>query len=122
VPTNQIIHATFSEPMDSTTITTTTFTLQQGATSAAGTVSYAGTTASFTPSSALAPNTTYTATITTGAKDLAGNALANNLVWTFITAPIVDTTPPTVTSTDPINGATGVPTNQSIHATFSETM
>jgi uncharacterized repeat protein (TIGR03803 family) len=122
VPTNQTIQATFSEPMDSTTITTTTFTLQQGATSVAGTVSYAGTTASFTPTSALVPNTTYTATITTGAKDLAGNALANNFVWTFITAAVVDNTPPTVTSTDPINGATGVPTNQSIHATFSELM
>jgi uncharacterized repeat protein (TIGR03803 family) len=122
VPTNQTIHATFSESMDSATITTTTFTLQQGAMPVAGDVSYLGTTASFTPTGALTPNTTYTATITTGAKDLAGNALANNLVWTFITAAVVDNTPPTVTSTDPINGATGVPTNQTIHATFSELM
>jgi hypothetical protein len=42
--------------------------------------------ATFAPGSALAPNTLYTATITTGATDLAGNALANNFVWSFTTA------------------------------------
>ena len=40
----------------------------------------------FSPTSALALNTLYTATVTTGAKDVAGNALANNYVWTFTTA------------------------------------
>src|SRR5256885_11399161 len=34
----------------------------------------------------LAPNPTYTATITIGARDLAGNALAANFVWSFTTA------------------------------------
>ena len=41
--------------------------------------------ATFTPASALAASTTFTATITTGAKDLAGNALASDFVWTFTT-------------------------------------
>jgi hypothetical protein len=40
-----------------------------------------------TPVSNLLPSTTYTATLTTGAKDLAGNALAGNVVWSFTTAP-----------------------------------
>jgi hypothetical protein len=40
-----------------------------------------------TPVSNLEPGTTYTATLTTGAKDLAGNALASNRVWSFTTAP-----------------------------------
>jgi hypothetical protein len=38
------------------------------------------------PGANLAPLTVYTATITTAAKDLAGNALAANFVWSFTTA------------------------------------
>src|SRR5207249_3317510 len=63
--------------------------------------------------------TTYTATITTGVKDLAGNAMTANYVWTFTTI-VPDTTPPTVASTNPANGATGVTVNSPITATFSE--
>src|SRR6185436_9913314 len=85
VAINQSLSATFSEAMDPATISTTTFTLNQGATPVTGTVTYVGTTATFAPASALAINTTYTATITTGVKDLAGNALANNFVWSFTT-------------------------------------
>ena len=112
VAINRKIAATFSEAMDPTTINTTTFTLQQGATPVAGTVTYAGVTATFTPSGNLAANTTYTATITTGAKDLAGNPLASNFAWSFTTAVTPDTTAPTVTLTVPANAATGVPINQ----------
>src|SRR5438094_10050402 len=43
-------------------------------------------TATFTPVSALAPIAAYTATMTTGVRDLAGNALAANFVWSFTTA------------------------------------
>jgi hypothetical protein len=48
-------------------------------------VTYAGTVATLTPASDLAANTTYTATITTGVNDLAGNALAANKTWSFST-------------------------------------
>jgi hypothetical protein len=51
-----------------------------------GIVSYAGLTASFDPASDLAVNTTYTARITTGAKDLAGNPLQNDFVWDLTTS------------------------------------
>src|SRR2546430_6429838 len=85
VAISQKIAATFSEAMDPLTITPITFTLKQGPTAVAGTVSYAGVTATFNPLSTLAPNTTYTATMTTGAKDLAGNALASNFVWSLTT-------------------------------------
>src|SRR5438067_172894 len=84
--------AAFSESMDPLTITTVTFTLKQGTTAVAGTVSYAGVTATFNPLSTLAPNTTYTATVTTGARDLAGNALVSNFVWSFTTGATPDTT------------------------------
>ena len=86
VAINQTITAAFSEAMNASTISTASFTLKQGATAVAGTVSYAGVTATFTPAGNLAPQTAYAATITTGAKDVAGNALASNKVWSFTTA------------------------------------
>ena len=125
VPTNQAITATFSEAMNPSTISATTFTLTgPGAVSVTGVVAYiaAGSVATFTPTAALAASTTYTATITTGAMDLGGTALAQNFVWTFTTAAAANTTPPTVISTIPLNGAIGVPLNQIISATFSKAM
>ncbi len=125
---NQKITATFSEVMLASTITSpaTTFTLQEheGLTlvSVAGGVTYAGTSATFAPTSNLASNTTYTATILTGVTDLAGNHLASNYVWTFKTGSALDTTPPTVVSTNPVNGATLVCINAPITATFSKPM
>src|SRR6185436_14387629 len=80
-----ILTAAFSEAMDPLTISTASFTLKQGVTPIAGTVGYAGVTATFTPASSLAPLTVYTATITTAAKDLPGNALVANFVWSFTT-------------------------------------
>ena len=85
VPLSTNLAAVFSEQMDAATISTTTFTLSQDAASASGTVSYEGITATFNPAGALAPNTLYTATITTGVEDLAGNAMVSNYEWTFTT-------------------------------------
>lgn len=85
VAVNSAIWATFSEAMNPLTINTTTFTLTQGVTPISGMVTYAGVTATFTPEGSLAPNTVYTATITTNAKDLAGHALASNYTWNFTT-------------------------------------
>jgi methionine-rich copper-binding protein CopC len=119
---NQQVTATFSEEMDSSTITSFTMSLQQGTTPVTGTVSYAAGIATFTLSSDLAPDTVYTATVSTGAKDLAGNALASNFVWTFTTGATADSTPPTVTSTNPTSNASGVAINTAIAATFSEAM
>ena len=120
VARNGSVTATFSEVMSAATLTTTTFTLSQGTTSVPGAVTYVGTTATFKPASPLAASTLYRATITTGAKDLAGNAMAANKTWTFITGTVLDTTAPTVDSTIPADGATGVALNSTINATFSE--
>jgi len=122
VAINRNIAATFGEAMDSLTISTATFTLKQGATAVTGTVSYVGVTATFTPATALMPSTLYTATITTGATDLASNALTTDFVWSFMTGASTDTTRPTVSSTIPTNTATGVPINSRLAATFSKAM
>ena len=79
------VSAIFSEEMDPETVTAANFTLYQGATQIAGEVSYAGTVATFNPTADLALGLTYTATLTTGLTDLAGNALAADKVWTFTT-------------------------------------
>ncbi|MGH9891117.1 MAG: Ig-like domain-containing protein, partial [bacterium] len=55
-------------------------------------------------------------------KDLAGNALAANVTWTFTTSAAADTTPPTVTSTTPVSDATGVSPASPVTAVFSEAM
>ena len=124
VAINKSVTATFSEAMDPLTINTSTFTVHNGSASISGTVTYAGPTfaAIFNPTSDFAPNTTYTGRITTGAKDPAGNGIAADYVWTFTTAAALDSTAPTVVSTDPANLETGVILNKSVNATFSEAM
>lgn len=123
VPANRILSAVFSEAMNVATITSATFLLTgPSLTPVSGVVSYAGFTASFEPASGLLPDTLYTATITTGAEDLAGNALAVEKKWTFTTGATPDTTAPTVLFTVPDNGETGVSINQSLTALFSEEM
>jgi len=42
-----------------------------------------GAVATFTPGASLTVNTVYTATISTGAQDLAGRAMGSNYVWSF---------------------------------------
>jgi hypothetical protein len=116
-----IVTATFSTAMNPATVDVATFTLAGPGTAAvAGVVSYSasGNTATFTPTSALALGTVYTATITTGATDAYGVALAANFVWAFTTgsSPCV---PPSVISELPVNVATGVCPASVVTATVS---
>jgi hypothetical protein len=88
VGVSRTVNATFSEQMDPASITTATFTLKQGTTPISGTVSYAGTTATFKPAADLSSNV-FTATISTGAKSSAtGMNLAANYTWTFTTGAV----------------------------------
>ncbi|TDR25380.1 Ig-like domain-containing protein [Flavobacterium cheniae] len=116
---NKIVSATFNMPMDPATINTSTFTLKQGTTTITGVVTYSGNTALFTPNANLTANTVYTATITTGAHNMAGVALASNYVWNFTTGAIVA---PRVILTDPFNTETGVLLNKVVTATFDMAM
>ena len=82
-----VISATFGEAMSAASITTSTFVLRaSNQLAVAATVSYNASTrtASLTPSQALAPSTTYTATIG-GVTDAAGNPLAADYIWSFTT-------------------------------------
>ena len=125
-PTNTIVTATFSKAMDPTALTATgTFTLAVagvGGAAVPGTVSYAGNTVTFKPSNPLAATKQYTATITTAAEDLTGNALAANFVWSFTTGAGPSTTAPTITLTNPASASSTAPLNGAVNATFSEDM
>ena len=122
VAVNSAVTVTFSEAMLPSTIGAATFTLKQGTTAVTGVVTFNGVTAVFTPAGNLAVSTEYTATITTGAKDLAGNAVASDYVWTFTTGTAIDITAPAVTGTINASGATNVAINSKIGATFGEGM
>lgn len=95
VATNTAVNATFSEAMDPLTVKTANFTLTSVGGPVAGTVSInpLNTLATFTPSANLAVNTTYTATVTTGVTDQAGNPLTVIKVWTFNTAAVATVAP-----------------------------
>ena len=124
VPLNQVVSATFNEKMNSATITKSSFILTASTTVAGittktevdGAVSYSGMTAFFTSTVLLTPNTTYTGRVKSSVRDIAGNALQTDYVWTFSTD-----VPPTV-STNPANGAVDVLLNKNVVATFSVTM
>ena len=101
IVTGTAVTASFSQPMDPASInsvpagTRLTFTLKETTgLNIPGTVSLnaANTAATFTPSaSALAPNTNYTATVSTAAKNAGGTQMASPVVWSFTTNAIAST-------------------------------
>lgn len=116
---NKTVTASFNQEMDPLSTTSSTFTIMQGITPVAGTISYSGTTVSFKPSADFSSNTVYTGTIKAGVKNLSGTTLAEDYVWNFTTGTI---SAPKVNSTDPLNQATGVALPKVINVVFSEPM
>lgn len=126
VALNAALSITFSEPLNPSTLTTTSVAVVPsggGAGAAlAGLVTYSGATAIFTPATPLPGSTRYTVAITTAVKDLAGNALASDYVWSFTTVAPPDITAPTVISTSPVNDAVNVAVTVAPTVTMSEAM
>ena len=115
VSVNTVVSARFSEPMDPATMVAATIELTPAT---AGQVSYGDSSLVFAPDQALDTNQVYVVTITTAARDTAGNALAADHVWHFAT--YRDTTPPTVVSVSPADGDSTVLPSTAIRATFTE--
>ncbi|WP_197077325.1 ice-binding family protein [Lacinutrix sp. Hel_I_90] len=122
VAINTTIIINFNKAMDASTINTTSFTVLAGTTPVVGTVTYANETAVFTPISNLEVSTLYTATMSSGAKDLVGISLAADYSFSFTTGVQIDVIAPTVVSTDPLDNAVAVALNKAIGITFDETM
>ncbi|MDE2275479.1 MAG: DUF3494 domain-containing protein [Burkholderiales bacterium] len=136
VATNTAVTVTFSKAMNPATLTSTSFTLTDTTlgTPVAGSVSYAAAarTATFKPGAGvLAANDQFTATVTTAATDLAGNALAGNTavvpnagnqVWRFGTGASADLVAPTVTAVSPADASTSACLGATVSVTFSKPM
>lgn len=79
---------TFSEPMSTASVDSSTFTVKPtGGSNIAGTItpSVGDTVFTFDPSTDLDYEQQYTVTVTTGVEDVAGNNLVTQSVWTFTT-------------------------------------
>ena len=138
VAPNTSLTVTFSEAMDTTTITTNSTgtsclgTLQLSSDSFSTCVlmytspiaSDSNKTFTLNPASNLSYETTYKVKVTTDAKDSAGNALASAYTHStgFTTSSTPDTTAPTVSSSSPADSATSVSVSSTIAVTFSEAM
>jgi methionine-rich copper-binding protein CopC len=81
-----------------------------------------GSTLTLNHTSSFKNNTTYKVFIPSGAvEDLKGNIIYSSYTFIFSTVAVVkDTTPPTITSTNPLSNATGVSLTSPITITFSE--
>jgi hypothetical protein len=131
VPANTALTAVFTEDMDPLSIDDSSFTLTCAfpCQAPAGSVSYSvGTrTAVFHPDTVLESGTTYTATITSAATDLAGNELGGNqaplpaasdYVWTFTATAASIPANVSVLSTQPLADANDVCPSATVNATF----
>lgn len=122
IPVNTGIVATFSEPIDPSTVNAATFTVFDGVANIIGNISSNENTASFIPTTDLLPSTLYTVTLSTGIEDIAGNSMVASYIWSFTTGIIPDPGLPTVIENFPLNAATNVPINTPIFARFNEEM
>ncbi|HKO47783.1 MAG TPA: ice-binding family protein [Polyangiaceae bacterium] len=86
VASQSAIRVTFSEVMDSSTLTSESFRVTSGGVAVPGQISYFQQTATFTPDAPLALNSAYQIAVSVAATDLAGNALAQAYTSSFTTS------------------------------------
>jgi hypothetical protein len=113
------ITATFSKRIDSASVTTDSFHVDNGG-PVAGSVTVAGNrrSATFTPDENLDHETEYTVTLDAGVTDRAGNPIP--VFTSTFTTEDPDLTPPEVTSISPFDAAVDVAVGSDVVVTFSE--
>ncbi|MDD4237584.1 MAG: Ig-like domain-containing protein [Desulfotomaculaceae bacterium] len=87
VATSAKVTAKFSKDMNASTISTSTFTVTEGSTPVAGTVTYDSSirTATFSPSTALKNGATYSVKVSKDVKDNTGAGMTADATWSFTT-------------------------------------
>jgi hypothetical protein len=124
-PVNGAVMAVFSETMQAASLTPSTLTLSGPGGAVSGTVTVSGDarSATFTPSTELVPGAPYTATVTTGVRDAAGNPLGSPVTWSFHTPAMPappDLFPPALVQVTPAAGAELQAADVPVTATFDE--
>lgn len=124
---NAVIMAKFSQPLNPSTVTASSFTVTSGVTlTGARTLSASergpNTVVTFTPSAPLPATSSVTVAITSGIQNTFGEPLLLNSLSTanFSTEAGSDTVAPSVLQVNPPNGVMAVGTNNVITAEFSE--
>jgi methionine-rich copper-binding protein CopC len=113
---------TFDEPVNPLTVNVNTLQPRVNGIIVAGSYSVNGAIATFTPAASWPGNSQVVVWVHGGGvRDLAGNA-TGGAVTSFTTAATPDTTPPTVVSVTPMDGASGIGTSGQIVITFSESV
>lgn len=122
VALNDALVVTVNEPIDPATVNEQNFIVRKSDdnTPVEGTVTNVGPNIIFEPAANLDQNTGYTATLTEGIKDLAGNQASDPFSWSFATSNSVDLQAPNVASVSPANGQKDVPLSSAIVITFDE--
>ena len=120
VATNASLSLAFSEPMDQATVVGALSIAP--ATATTPTWDAEGRVLTLQPAGALGGNVAYTVTLGVAARDLAQNSLAAPYTFSFTTGAAPDTTRPSVASSLPGAGDSGVARNATIKVTFSEPM
>lgn len=123
VSINVSVGVKFNEVMDAASVNSTTILLSDiSGNSIPSSVVYSPSTniSTLTPNTYLAYNTNYRVTVTTGVRDLAGNALLLPFTTGFTTTGTADTTPPDVVAVTPPNGCGSAGTDSPVTVTFNE--
>ena len=122
VPSNSVMTITFNEPIEAGSGYNNISMLNTNENSSKDIItSISGNTLTITPTYNWLQFVTYSLTIPANSiTDLSGNNLTSNYTTSFTCRDVAVTTPPTVTSIDPANNSTNVPTTKTITITFNE--
>ena len=120
VGTNSTVVVNFNEAMDTNTVNGSNIVVANGqGWPVAGSVTYAGDTAVFTPDAPFDPNTTYTVQVSGDVTSAGGVALAQAYSWSFTTANFGSGTAPTVVFTSPSAYQSNIWSNATVSVAFS---
>lgn len=112
--------ASFNHELDSVSVTSSSFIVKQDTVSISGTIQTYSNTILFFPEKNFSYNTKYTVTIAASISDNKGKALSSDYVFYFTSEQSPDTTSPTLLSSTPLQGETGVSVYNPITLNFSK--